>query len=312
MVRFEVLPRQYYIQHYVPGHLHSAPVQCQNNLITKQIDAEDLYTMIRRFALVATAGILFSIPGMAALIGLSDGSPGTLYSIDPGTGAATPIVTMSGGSLTSLVGLEVLNGTIYATDVLENGPYSFGTIDPTTGVFTALNDQGGSANWHGLAANVAANLLYSVDLNNSNSLVTVTPDGLTITVIGATGADIRGLAYDDANGILYGADYGNLYTIDTTTGVATLVGATGLDDGTPGLAFDPVTGILYLNAGFLQNLYTLDTATGAATLVGANGASYINGLAYIPDGEVPEPATMALSAAGLAALALVRRRKRSA
>jgi len=254
---------------------------------------------------------VFSVPASAALIGLSSESPGVLYSIDPATGAATQIVTITAAP--SFTGLEVLNGTIYATDVYNSG-YTFGTINPVTGNYTPLNTQGGSNNWHGLAASVAANLLYSVDLDNNNSLVSVTPDGSTVTTIGGgTGAGIRGLAYDDANGILYGVDISNLYTINTATGVATLVGPTGLSDFLPGLAYDPVAQILYLNIGGggsdLVGLYTLNIATGAATFVGANGTVSIDGLAYLADSAVPEPATMALAAIGLAGMSLARRKR---
>lgn len=78
--------------------------------------------------------------------------------------------------------------------------------------------------------------------------------------------------------ILYGAKGGSsasdLYTLSTTTGVATSVGPTGR--ALTGLAFDPTSGILYgstsnqspLNA---RALVTVDPTTGATTLVGAYG-----------------------------------------
>jgi hypothetical protein len=59
-----------------------------------------------------------------------------------------------------------------------------------------------------------------------------------------------------------------LYEINTTTGVRTLIGSTGLADGSNvgGMAWDYTTGTMYANSG--PNLYTIDLTTGAMTLVG--------------------------------------------
>lgn len=67
----------------------------------------------------------------------------------------------------------------------------------------------------------------------------------------------------------------SLYTIDTTTGAATLVGATGFSHVT-GLSFDPTSGVLYghvsdtFNSGDTQ-LITINPLTGAGTLIGTTG-----------------------------------------
>ena len=67
----------------------------------------------------------------------------------------------------------------------------------------------------------------------------------------------------------------SLYTLDSTTGAATLVGATGTNHVT-GLAVDPITGVLYgvrsdfFGSGDTQ-LLTIDKTTGAATVVGTTG-----------------------------------------
>lgn len=83
----------------------------------------------------------------------------------------------------------------------------------------------------------------------------------------------------DAAQILYGADgsggsLSTLYTINTTTGAATPIGAIGFS--ITGLAFDPTTGILYgatsrlEPSGFL-GLVTINPLTGAGTAVGLYG-----------------------------------------
>jgi hypothetical protein len=74
-------------------------------------------------------------------------------------------------------------------------------------------------------------------------------------------------------GTLFGTDGngGNLITVNTATGVGTLVGAMGAGV-VPALAVDPATGTLYAGrGGGLPNLYTVNTVTGAATLVGNSG-----------------------------------------
>jgi hypothetical protein len=66
--------------------------------------------------------------------------------------------------------------------------------------------------------------------------------------------------------------HNNLYTIDTTTGAATLVGDTGFN--LRGLAIDPVTGRAYASlaeqnsGGTAGGLYEINLATGAASLIG--------------------------------------------
>ena len=66
--------------------------------------------------------------------------------------------------------------------------------------------------------------------------------------------------------------YGNLYTVDLTTGVFTTIGAAGVTDAM-GLAYDDTTGNMYMTAGSTNpgNLYEIDMGTGHATLIGNMG-----------------------------------------
>lgn len=249
------------------------------------------------------------------LYGLSSSEPGTVYMIDPSTGVATALVNLTGADGASLVGLEFLNGVLYATDVYnaQTDVYMFGTIDLNTGLFTPINNQGGSANWHALAADPAISLFYSVDLDTPDlNLVSITPAG-TISVIGPTNTEIRGLAYDSNHGILYGVDGAKLYTIDPGTGAATLIGNLGFTNSSVGLAYDPGADILFLNTGVGEggnSLYWVDTSTGLATLIGSNGTvagQGIDGLAYLEAAAIPEPRTLACVFGGVALLALLLR-----
>lgn len=255
------------------------------------------------------AVLLSSGTADAALIGLSSSSTGGVYSIDPATGTATLIVATSP---TSLVGATFLGGTLYGSDVCVPC-FSVASIDMTTGTATFVSNQDGSSNWHGLASNESAGLMYSIDINDNNILKTLTPSG-GVTAIGPgnAGVDGRGMAYADTTGTLYATGGNSLYRVATTTGIATLIGPMGIEtSGRIGLAFDPTAAILYANVGTTVGaLYTLDTLTGAATLVGLNGVPSIDGLAWTPDSltAVPEPAALTLVGTALGALAFRRRR----
>lgn len=76
-----------------------------------------------------------------------------------------------------------------------------------------------------------------------------------------------------------------LYSIDTATGAATLIGDTGVAEFN-GLAFERATGTLY---GYTTDaeLYTINTTTGAATLVA-------NGFGIVPEGGIAIDATGAI------------------
>ncbi|MFZ1060773.1 MAG: hypothetical protein WAP47_16440 [Candidatus Rokuibacteriota bacterium] len=268
----------------------------------------------RAFAsFAAAAGILLgtlSGPPMAnaALFGLGDDDK--LYTINTATGAATFVADVPG---TSLVGLTFLGGTLYASDIFGSS-LLFGTINPTTGAYTGISDQGGSANWHGLAGNESAGLIYTIDINDGNKLKSITPGGVITTIGSGAGIDGRGMGYDDLHGILYATSGGDssLYTVDVTTGGATLIGALGIDAGTIGLDYDEASQILYANDGQVSDsLYTVNVTTGAATLVGSNGGEFeINGLAWITDAApVPLPGTGGLVLLGMAVLAALARRR---
>jgi hypothetical protein len=98
-----------------------------------------------------------------------------------------------------------------------------------------------------------------------------------------------------------GSNTSSVFTIDRTTGLATLVGASGLGDGVSGIRFDPQSGTMYGILGSTctgARLITIDTATGAGTVVGTlAGAGFDGGtgvfcgggsdaIAFAPDGTL--------------------------
>jgi hypothetical protein len=127
---------------------------------------------------------------------------------------------------------------------------------------------------------------------------------VTFTEIGETGlTQIFGLAIDPVTGVMYGVNGGDdsLYTINTTTGVPTLVGAVGVTLGAIGgmdFSADGQT-LLLSNAGAL---FRIDKTTGLGTAAGDTTRND-SALSY----RVPEPSSLSLVALG-AAFALRRRR----
>lgn len=122
-----------------------------------------------------------------------------------------------------------------------------------------------------------ASTLASVAWNLSGyaHLVTIDTGTFNVTDVGALGVNFQygALAYDSANGNLYMTDgrggTNSLYTVNLTTGAATLVGSHGITD-LFGLTFDSGNNTLYASA-FDTNtpLEILNISTGAATAVGS-------------------------------------------
>lgn len=135
----------------------------------------------------------------------------------------------------------------------------------------------------GLSSASQAGLLYAIR-ETDNTLISIDTISLAYTVIGPTGVsgNFAGLAYDVLSDTLYyvpGRGNENLYTVNRSTGAATLVGSHGIPD-LFGLEFDASSGTLYgsqLAGG--SGLYSLDTATGAATVINAAMANPIGALA---------------------------------
>ena len=251
-------------------------------------------------ASAAVAGIQ---PGLYAVQSVHGDDINGLFRIDPATGHATKITSLSHNP--SLTGATFLNGQLYVSDVFQFNPNAFyGTLDVETGQYSGIHDQGFDLNWHGLASSDALGVTWSISQQNNRMLVQTDLAG-NMTNIGPTGVDGRGMAYDDKNGILYAINFddASLYSIDTATGQSTLIGATGTPCDVIGLAYDEINEILYMTEAYDTNsLYTLDVATGQATLVGATGEIWLDGLAWIPS-----PSTLSVLALG----AVAARRRRS-
>ena len=198
--------------------------------------------------------------------------PGTLTSLGPGP----PIDYLSAGTWA--------NGKWYGE---EHGSGDLYEINPFDGSMSFIGSCGYSID--GLAFDgttmyaCAGTEFGTINLENGSAII--------IGTMGNTGYMI-GMGCDSA-GNIFGIDIieDNLYSINSTTGAATIIGSLGivLDEFTQDLDYDKDNDVLYL-AGRVNNvsaLYTINTSTGAATLVGPfmSGAK-IEAFAIPYDGNV--------------------------
>lgn len=121
------------------------------------------------------------------------------------------------------------------------------------------------------------------------SINPITGAGTLLTAVTPT-RDIVGLGFDSNSGTLYGADHvsDSLYVIDSNTGVASLVGAFGVNVASVGLAYDINQDILFMShsGGTNSKLFSVNTTTGAATQIGADFGVGITGLGYDSNSDI--------------------------
>ncbi|MDW5265826.1 MULTISPECIES: hypothetical protein [Acidobacteriaceae] len=102
----------------------------------------------------------------------------------------------------------------------------------------------------------------------------VNVDTGAVTLLGNSGVGLTDIAFSPT-GSLYGVDFSNLYSINTTTGHASEIGSLG--DVSNALVFSS-SGTLY-SAG--NNLDTVDPATGHATIIGSLTETSAGDLAFV-------------------------------
>lgn len=155
---------------------------------------------------------------------------------------------------------------------MATGLGEFGTINLNTGVFAKIGDMGlTSAGLGALNGNIYAATFKSAQ----GTIYTVNTATAAVTQVGAA----TSVNYYDLGSTLtglYALDTSlNLYSINPTTGVPTLLGPTGAPlSSWYGMSTNSAT--LYMTFG--ANLYTLNTTTGAATLVGGTGGTQYGAL----------------------------------
>jgi hypothetical protein len=186
---------------------------------------------------------------------------------------------------------------VYAGGYFEE----YGTLDLNTGVFTILGNPGDQAGFGELGGK-----LYSGDgegdtnsvnpANGSDALIGT--NSTTYDTFGSTTTGLYAVSHPT------GGNPFLTYSVNPTTGIATLLGSTGQDinpnGGTAGLSAGSNTLYWTWTSGPHSILYSLNTTTGFANAIGDTGAFigalvYVNGTLYGEDVTDDEIDTLNLS-----------------
>ena len=184
------------------------------------------------------------------------------------------------GAVVCLCSSAAIAGTLYGVDY--SGSATLYTVNESTGALSSVGavgfDNVGDLTGDGVSKlwgiQITTNSLIDIDPVTGAGTLGPAISG-TAGVVGAGAFPIVSIAYDGATGVLYGntsQGYGapndELYSINTTTGVATDVGNIGAPD-VYALGFSQ-SGQLY-GIDSNCNLLNINTTTGASSVVGSTG-----------------------------------------
>jgi hypothetical protein len=255
---------------------------------------------------LAGCGALLFLPlsgAMASPIAYASESNGGFGTIDMGTG----VFTLLGNPGLELCGLGEVGGTLYGMSCGASS--ALYQVNPANGGLTlkgtsTINLQNFGSTLTGLFAVDTASNSYSINFSGvANSLGAT---GFTNFASGALSTGSSTLFYSAAPG----DNTEDLYTINTSSGAATLVGVSSVGSSAAMTAMVMLGSTLYgITHG--DGIDTINTGTGGVTIGPAltgEGTNLITGLApTISSSVTPEPGTWGLAGFGIAVSILLRR-----
>lgn len=283
--------------------------------------------------LFSGAALLFSAAGWAQVLAVHAGpsaadNPGALSSLDLSDGSFSVLgqITSQGG----VSGIAHDGQNWFAT--LGGATPSLVTIDPTNGSIIStigtVTLQGGGVCTIGDLAMGQDGILYGVTANGSNHVCDDQEAGTIVTINTSTAVAVAlgrpmevaysatnvngGLAVDGDNNLWLSPgwghpDAGNLYIIDTTTGlVADTLSLSGniatLNGGPNGLTWNPADGLLYATFeqyGIDKGLWSINPDTGESSLITSTADAFHDIAAPLPASRVPGIPVPALPLSGV-------------
>ena len=224
----------------------------------------------------------------------TDGVNGTLYTVDPATGAVLTTVGPLHDAANNPYGLTGLKydpftGILYGVTSGQSptNPSYLAIVDPTTALVTPIGPNGVVLT--DIAIDPTTEVMYGISGFNQKFYIVNTATGLA-TQTGSTGigfANGGGFAAD-MTGALFGISNFSFYSFNKTSGAATLLGPTNLQNLVKAADFSPSNVFYGLEGGggidnlHLRWLDTCDVTTGNCTRVGQINANDLDALAFIP------------------------------
>ena len=240
----------------------------------------------------------------SVLYGVELASNTAFFDVNQTDGVIAPMGNTGNRALGDLT--SNLSSIIWSIDLVQHALVS---IDPATGGVSSakpvLSAAGYPISIVSLAWNPVSHILYgntTVGFGNTSTgdLYRIDPATGQASLVGYLGFNaVFSLGFDNA-GTLYGISGSQLLTINTGTGLGSLVAPLTLASAFD-LAFRSEDNTMFVADSVTSSLYTMNPTSGAATLVGTYGSSAnVVGLAFLT--TTPEPGTIALLLGGLGLL----------
>lgn len=199
-----------------------------------------------------------------ALLYVVDPVTDQLYLQDARAGTLKQVGRL-GIDISTVGGFDIAPGGEGLVTVLNQGQVELSQIDLTTGSLQKLATVSGQVIGLAMLTNPVA---YAIDFDSGELLIfnpTLADQAVVRKSIRGANGPIEALDFRPRTGQLYGATISALYTINTATGEATLVGRHGTTERANGFDFDPVLDQIRTADNFLPANMVLNPDTGERT-----------------------------------------------